>query len=186
MPTDKKIETVKELRDRIERCAIAIAVDYRGLRVTESNELRGAMHEAGVELRVVKNRLFMLAAQQANRPEMAQLADGPTAIVFGYDDVVAPAKAAVEYERTAKNAFSVRMGVLDSQVLSLAEVKDLAALPPREVLIAQVAGALQSPVARFAGLLSALLANPAGRLLNDSVSTFGGLLEARAKQLEGA
>jgi large subunit ribosomal protein L10 len=186
MPSQKKIEAVRELRDRIQRCAIAIAADYRGLTVTEMGQLRRVIREAGVELRVVKNRLFLRAAQEAERPEMAELVEGPTAIVFGYDDVAAPARAVTEYTRSARNAFAVRKGVLDGQLLSAADLQDLANLPPRAVLAGQVAGALQAPVARLAGLLSSLLANPPGRLLNDSLYNFAGLLEARANQLEGA
>ncbi|OGO53301.1 MAG: 50S ribosomal protein L10 [Chloroflexi bacterium RBG_16_68_14] len=186
MPTQKKIETVQELRERIERCAIAIAADYRGLTASEMGQLRRAIREAGLDLKVVKNRLFLRAAQEAERPEMAELLEGPTAIIFGYDDVVAPARAAMEYMRSARNAFAMRKGVLDGQVLSPADLQDLATLPPREVLVARIAGALLAPAARLAGLLSSLLAVPPGRLLNDSLFTFCGLLEARAKQLEGA
>ena len=186
MPTQKKIETVRELRDRIERCAVAIATDYRGLTVPEMVQLRRAMLDAGVELRVVKNRLFLRAVQEAERPEMAELVEGPTAIVFGYDDVTAPARAVVEYVRTARNAFAMRKGALEGQILSPTELRELANLPPREVLMGQVLGALQAPIAQFAGLLRTLLANPAGLLLNDSMYTFAGLLEGRAKQLEGA
>ena len=186
MPTQKKIEMVGELRQRIERCAIAIAAEYRGLSASEMGQLRRAARDAGVELRVVKNRLFLRAAQEAGRPDLAELLEGPTAIVFGYDDIAASARVVTEYARTARNAFAVRKGVLDGQVLSLADLQDLANLPSREVLVARVAGALQGPVARLAGLLNAALANPAGRLLNDSMYTFAGLLDARAKQLEGA
>jgi large subunit ribosomal protein L10 len=187
MPTEKKVETVQELRDRIERCAIAIAADYSGLSVTAMLQLRRAIYEAeGAEVRVVKNRLFLRAAQEAGRPEMAELLEGPTAVIFGFGDVAAPARAASEYMRTARNTFAVRKGVMGAQVLSLTDLQDLASLPPKQVLIAQVAGALQGPFARLAGLLHNMVQNAPGRLLNDSVSTFGGLLEARAKQLEGA
>jgi len=186
MPTQKKIETVQELRERIERCVIAIAADYRGLRVPEMAQLRRAIREAGVEMRVVKNRLFLRAAQEAERPEMAQLLEGPTVIIFGYEDVVVPARTATEYMRSARNAFAVRKGVMSGQVLSPTDLQDLATLPPREILVGQVAGALQSPLTRLAGLLANLLASAPGRLLNDSLYTFAGLLEARAKQLEGA
>ncbi|MEX1255618.1 MAG: 50S ribosomal protein L10 [Dehalococcoidia bacterium] len=186
MTTQKKIETVEELRERIERSTIAIAAEYRGLSVTHMSQLRRAIREAGVELRVVKNRLFLRAANDAGRPELAELLEGPTAIIFGFDDVTAPAKAATEYMRTARNTFAVRKGVLNGQLLSLADVQDLAALPPREVLIAKLAGALQSPITQLARLLNAAMKNPAGVLINDSMRTFGGLLEARAKQLEGA
>ena len=186
MPTQKKVETVQELRDRIERCAIAIAADFRNLRVSEMVQLRHALGDANVELRVVKNRLFLRAAEEAERPAMAELVDGPTAIIFGFDDPVAPAKAATEYMRTARNAFALRKGVMAESVLSAAEIRDLATLPTRPVLAGQIAGTLQAPVARLAGLLSNLLSSPPGRLLNDSIYTFAGLLEARSKQLEGA
>ena len=186
MATQKKVETVRELRERIERCVIAIAAEYRGLRVPEMAQLRLAVREAGVELRVVKNRLFLRAAQELERPEMAALLEGPTAIIFGYDDVVAPAKAATEYMRTARNAFAVRRAVMDGQVLSLADLQDLATLPPRDILAGQLAGTLQAPIARLAGLLRSVLTIPSGRLLNDSLYTFAGLIDARATQLEGA
>ena len=186
MPTQRKVERVEELRERIERSTITIAVDYRGLSMAEMAQLRRVIRDAGVELKVVKNRLFLRAAQEAGRSDLAELMEGPTAVIFGYGDVVAPAKAAVEYMRTARNTFAVRKGALDGQVLSAAEVQDLAALPPREVLVAQVLGALKSPVAQLAGLLTNLVTNAPGRLLNDSLWTFAGLLEARAKQLESA
>ena len=186
MVTEKKVEMVGELRDRIERCEIAIAADYRGLTVTEMVQLRRAIRQEGVELRVVKNRLFRRAAEEAGQPEMAELLDGPTAIIFGYGDITIPTRAASEYMRQAKNAFSMRSGILDGQLLSAAELQELGSLPPRNVLIGQIAGAFLAPAARLAGLFNSILAIPPGRLLNDSVHTFAGLVEARAKQLEGA
>jgi large subunit ribosomal protein L10 len=186
MPTQKKIDTVEELRERIERCTIAIAADYRGLTVSEMGQLRRAIREAGVEMKVVKNRLFLRAAEAAGRPELAQLLEGPTAIVFGYEDIIAPAKAVTEYMRTARNAFQVRSGALEGQIVSSADLQSLASLPPRPVLIGQLAGALQSPLARLAGLLHNAVGNGPGRLLNDSMFTLAGLLDARAGQLEAA
>lgn len=187
MPTEKKIETVEELRGRIERATIAIAASYSGLSVGQMVQLRRAIHEVpGVEMRVVKNRLFLRAAEAAGKPEMAELLEGPTAIIFGFEDVASPARAASEYQRAARNTFELRKGVMDGRVLGVTDLQALADLPPREVLIAQVAGALQSPVARLLGLLNSMVANGPGRLLNDSMTTFTGLLEARAKQMEGA
>lgn len=186
MPTQKKIDTVQELRERIERCTIAIATEYRGLSVADMGQLRRAVRDAGVEMRVVKNRLFRRAAEDAGRAEFAVLVEGPTAIVFGYDDVVAPARVVTEYLRTARNTFAVRTGVLDGQVLSLADLQSLASLPPKPVLLGMLAGALQAPITQFARLLNNLLPRSPGRLLNDSVQTFAGLLEARAKQLGAA
>ncbi len=186
MPTQRKIDLVEELAESIQRSVITIAADYSGLTVPEMSKLRQEIREAGVELRVVKNRLFLRAAQEAEQPELAELLEGPTAIIFGYDDVAAPARVATEYMRTARNSFAVRKGVMDGELLNLADIEELATLPPREILIGQVVGAIQSPLVRLAGLLNSLLANAPGRLLNDTMYTFAGLLEARANQLEGA
>jgi large subunit ribosomal protein L10 len=174
MPTQKKLDTVEELRACIERAAITIAAEYRGLSVGEITALRRAVRDAGLDLKVVKNRLFLRAAEAAGHPEFAALLDGPTAIVFGYDDVVAPAKTVADYMRTARNSFAVRNGVMGGQMLSLAEIQDLATLPSRSVLLGQLAGALQAPVTRLAWLL------------NGTMQTFAGLLNSRANQLEEA
>jgi large subunit ribosomal protein L10 len=137
-------------------------------------------------MRVIKNRLFLRAAEEAGHPELSGLLTGPTAVIFGYEDIAAAARTVTEYMRTARNAFAVRSGMLDGQMLSLADLQGLASLPTRPVLLGMVAGALQGPVANLARLLGNVLSNPPGRLLNDSVQTFNGLLEARAKQLEAA
>ena len=174
MPTEKKIEAVQQLRQRIERAAIVIAAEYRGLTPGQLGELRRAIRDAGTEMKVVKNRLFQRAAQEAQRPELAELLEGPTAVIFGYEDVAASAKAVTEYIRQARNAFAVRKGMMDGQLLSAADIQELARLLPRPVLLGQLAGVLQAPITRLASLL------------NGTVRNLAGLLDARAKQLEEA
>jgi large subunit ribosomal protein L10 len=186
MPTQRKIETVAELSERIARSTLAVAAGYLGLTVTQMGALRKQLREVGVELRVIKNSLFRLAAEQAGRPEVAELAEGPTAIAFAYGDIVAPARALTDYVRTARNAFTLRRAFTDGRSLSARDLEELARLPSREVLIGQVAGALQAPLARLSYLLSASLANPAAALLNSSLGQLQGLLGARATQLEAA
>jgi large subunit ribosomal protein L10 len=178
MPTQDKIDAVEELRERLARCTVAISADYRGLSVSEMGALRRRLREAEVELRVVKNRLFRLAAQAAGQPQAANLAEGPTAIAFGYEDVTAPAKALIDY--------ILRRAFLEGQILEERDISELAALPPREILAGRLAGALQAPVVRLASLLNSAVVNSPGRLLADSVFSLASLLEARAKQLEGA
>jgi large subunit ribosomal protein L10 len=185
MPTQRKVETVAELAERIGRSTLAVAANYLGLSVAEMGTLRRQLREAGVELRVIKNSLFRLAAEQAGRPEVADLAEGPTAVAFAYGDIVVPARALTDYVRTAKNAFGLRRGFTDGQALSARDLEDLARLPSREALIAQVAGALQAPLARLSYLLSASLASPAAALLDSSLRQLQGLLESRSSQLEG-
>ncbi len=172
MPTEKKVATVKELRERIERATIVIAAEYRGMSVSEIAALRKTIRDAGVEMKVVKNRLFMRAAGEAQQPGLSELLVGPTAVLFGYEDVSASAKVVTEYARTARNAFAVRSGMMDGQLLSAVEILDLASLPTRPVLLAQLAGLLQAPVTRLASLL------------NGAVRNLAGLLDARARQLE--
>lgn len=186
MPTQRKIETVGELAERIGRSTLAVAADYLGLNVAEMGVLRRQLREAGVELRVIKNSLFRLAAEQAGRPEVAELAEGPTAIAFAYGDIIAPARALSDYVRTARNAFALRRAFAEGQILSARDLEDVARLPSREVLIGQVAGAMQAPVARLSYLLSASLVNQAATLLNSSLQQLQGLLGERARQMEGA
>jgi large subunit ribosomal protein L10 len=186
MPTQDKIDAVEELRERLARCTVAISADYRGLSVSEMGALRRRLREAEVELRVVKNRLFRLAAQAAGQPRAADLAEGPTAVAFGYEDVTAPAKALIDYIRSARSAFTLRRAFLEGQILEERDISELAALPPREILAGRLAGALQAPVVRLASLLNSAVVNSPGRLLADSVFSLASLLEARAKQLEGA
>jgi large subunit ribosomal protein L10 len=174
MPNPKKIETVKELTDVLSRSKVVIGADYRGLSVAEITNLRRQLREAGVELHVVKNTLFLRAAEAAGVPELAELAEGPTALVIGFDDPLVPVKSVVEYQRTARNTFAARKAYLDGQIVPASQLSQLATLPPKDVMLAEIAGALQSPVVTFAYLIQA------------AVQEFAGLIDARAQQLEGA
>lgn len=173
MPTAKKEATVEELAERISRCSIAISTDYRGLTVKDLQPLRRRMREVGAEVKVIKNTLFRIAAERQGHPDMARLTEGTTAIVFGYNDVAAPVKALTEYIRANRLNVAVRGAYTEGQYLPAQEVADLANLPPREVLIGQVLGALQSPLATLMALL------------NSTLQQLYGLVEARAAQLEG-
>ncbi len=186
MPTEKKIDAVRELAERISRATMAVGAEYRGLTVAEMAALRRALREAGVEVHVVKNRLFQIAAEQAGRPQVGELAEGPTAVVLAFGDIVAPARAVTDYARTARNAFAPRKAWLEGAVLPGRELEAIASLPSKEVLLARLAGGLMAPAARLLGLLDAATKNPAGFVLNGVGSNLLGLLEARAKQLEAA
>lgn len=174
MPTAKKAAIIAELEDKIKRANIAISTGYRGLNVAEMTALRRRMREAGVEVEVVKNTLLRIAAERVGKPEVATIVSGPTAMLFGYGDIAAAARALSEYVRTARNALTVQGACLDGQVLRPEQVSELANLPSRETLIGQLAGSLQSPLATLAGLLTGV------------VREFAGLIDARAQQLERA
>jgi large subunit ribosomal protein L10 len=173
MPTARKEASVEELKGLVENATIVIAAEFRGLSVKEITTLRRALRDAGVEARVVKNRLFQLAARQAGVPDAGGVVEGPTMLIFGYGDIVAPSRAVAEYARTARNAFAPKKAFMDGAIVAGSVVIELATLPSREELIGKLAGAFISPVQTFANLI------------NDSMSSLARLIDARASQLEG-
>jgi large subunit ribosomal protein L10 len=174
MPTQKKIEEVERLTDILSRSSVVIGAEYRGLRVAETTALRRQLREGGIEMHVVKNTLFRRAAEAAGKPGLAPVAEGPTALIIGYGDPISPIKTVVEYQRTARNTFAARCAFLEGEFYPQSRLQDLATLPSKETLIAEVAGALQSPIATLVHMLQA------------TVQEFAGLLDARVEQLEPA
>lgn len=172
MPTAKKEAVVAELKALVERASIVIGAEYRGLTVRQMTELRRTLRAAGVEARVVKNRLFHLAASQAGVEVAGGVAEGPTLVMFGQGDIIAPAKAIQDYVRTARNAFAPRKAFLDGEVVAGSVIAELASLPSREELIGKLAGVFISQVQTLANIL------------NDSMQSFARLVDARATQLE--
>ncbi len=183
MPTQKKIDTVEELKQRISRATITIGTDYRGLRVPEMEQMRRRLRQASVEVRVVKNNLLRLAADQAGIPELMQVVEGPTALVLGYEDPVVAAKTVTEYARSAPPTFAIRGAFMEGQVVSPDDLRDLVGLPPKPIMLARLAGQLQSPMAVLTGLLDSPLRELTS-LLQSALSELPGLIEARARQME--
>jgi large subunit ribosomal protein L10 len=173
MPTARKEAVVAELKDLVAKSTMVISAEYRGLTVKEITTLRRQLREAGVESRVVKNRLFKLAADQAGVPVAGGVVDGPSFVIFGFGDIVAPSKAIADYARVARNAFAPKKVYMDGAVVDGKIIGELATLPSREELIGKLAGAFVQPVQQLAVLL------------NDSIQSFARLVDARATQLEG-
>jgi large subunit ribosomal protein L10 len=183
MPTKKKVEFVEELREKFTRCTITVATDYTGLGVNTMTELRRAMREKQIEYRVVKNTLTYLAADAAERPQIKEIVQGPTALAFGYEDPVDVAKALEEYIRVNRSVLAIRGAVLDGRALSPAEVTMLANLPPRAQLVAQLLGQTQAPLTGLLGRLQAPLYGLLGAL-NGTLTSFGSVLQQRVEQLK--
>ena len=185
MPNQRKIDLVEELKQIIGRASITVGADYRGLRVQEMDQMRRRLRASRVEVRVIKNSLLRLAADQAGIPDLMQIIEGPAALVLGYDDPTEAAKAVIEYAQSAPPTFTIRGAFMDGQVVSADDLKALVLLPPRPVMLAQLAGQLQSPLATFASLLESPL-QKLSSLLQSALSELPALIEARAKQLESA
>jgi len=174
LPTEKKAQTIEKLTETLSRSSIVIGTEYRGMKVSEITALRRQLRESGVEMHVIKNTLFLRAAEAAGHPGMGPVAEGPTALVIGFDDPIGPVKTLVEYQRTARNTFVARSAYLEGVVYAGARLTELATMPSKDALIAEFVGALESPIAELVGLLGA------------TTQEFSGLLTARVEQMEGA
>jgi len=138
--------------------------DYRGLTVAELKELRGKLRESGASFKVVKNTLGGIAADRAGRVDVKGLLSGPTAVTFCGEDLVGAAKALSDFAKTHPQLV-VRGGLLESSLIDTDAVRELASLPSRDVLIAQVVGTMAAPMI---GLVTVLQGTVSGfvRALN--------------------
>ena len=150
---EEKAEQVEEIAERLKKAKVAVLTDYRGLTVSQLQDLRTRLRGGDVEYRVVKNTLARRAAEAAGVPALQSELKGPVAIAFGYDDLGLPARLINEFVRATRLKLEVVGGLVEGRVFSPAQVKQLADLPSRESLIAQLLGTLQSPVGQLVGIM---------------------------------
>ena len=174
MPTEKKEQLVEELQETFGRAQVGILTDYRGLTMAEMSVLRRKLREANIEYKVVKNSLAQIAAKNAGKEALADKIVGPVAIAFGFGEPPETAKAITDYIKASKSILAIKGGFFGDVILEAAGVDQLAKLPSKEVLIAQVLGGLQAPLY---GLVN-VLAGPMRGLAT--------VLQGRMKQLEEA
>lgn len=147
-----KSQNVEEIKEKISKAQSVVLVDYRGLTVEQLTELRSNYRKAGVEYKVYKNTMMRFAFKDAGLEDFNEFLKGPSAIAFGYDDPVQAAKITAEFAKTNAK-LEIKAGIVDGKVIDLEGVKNLANLPPREVLIAQVLGGFNAPIQGFANVL---------------------------------
>lgn len=152
----EKERIVEEIREKLSQAQSAILADYRGLSVAEVTELRNRLRSAGVEYRVFKNTLIRRAAHDLGLESLDPYLAGPTAVAFSPNDPVAAAKGLVAFTKDNKN-LELKAGVLQGQLLEVNDIKNLAELPSREVLLARVVGGMQAPMRRLAATFQAPL-----------------------------
>ncbi len=150
-----KVAVVDEVRTRIGEASASIVSEYRGLSVAELGQLRAALAAAGGDYRIFKNTLVRRAIDGGEYQPLAEYLTGPSALTFAQGDVSAVAKALKEFAR-ANPLLVIKGGLADGSLLSSSDLAALADLPPRDVLLARIAGALAAPMQQMAGLLQAL------------------------------
>jgi large subunit ribosomal protein L10 len=173
--TDKE-SFVSELRERVRKAPVVYLTDFTGLDVKSITQLRRSLKASGAEYVVVKNRLAKLAFDETELPNIFEDLTGPTGVVLGYDDAVAPAKTLKDFAKEHDSKPAFKLGILDQKVLHPEQIDRLAKLPSREVLLAQLAGLLEAPLAQLAAALEGKLQEMAGLLeaLKEERSQAGG------------
>ncbi len=169
----EKRSFVGEFREKVEGAPVLYLTDFSGLDVKAMTLLRRQLKASGAEYLVVKNRLVQLAIADLDMPDISEALLGPTGVVLGYEGVVEPAKVVSDFAKEHDDKPVFKLGVLDNRVVSAAEIERLAQLPPRDQLLAQLAGALEAPMAALASALEG------------KIQEMLGLLNALKEQKEG-
>lgn len=171
----EKQQAVAELKEAIQNAKSVVLADNLGLTVAQVTKLRKELREAGAELKVAKNTLINIAARELGIEGLEPYLKGTTTLALAHKDEAAAAKKIREFfakDRDPK--FVVKAGILEGKVIDANGVKELADLPSREVLLAQIAAGIQSPLQGVVGAINGLLAS------------FAYALDARIRQLEAA
>lgn len=163
MPSQYKIDRVEQIGKWFDEADNLLVLRYRGLRVSEVNELRRKLSGMDSDLRVLKNTLTRIALADTPKKELTPLIDGPMAVVFVRRDPGEVARVLKEYSRGRKE-FRMMGGWIEGTVLNAEQADAFAALPPKGVLLAQLVSAMQSPLSRLAGNVAGPLRNMVGLL----------------------
>ena len=158
---EMKKTVVAEIKEKFEKAKTVVLVDYRGLNVAEVTDLRTQLRKAGVEYAVLKNTMINRAIEGKGMDEMKAHLEGPTAVAFAYEDMIAPAKILSEFAKKSKK-LTIKCGVCDGAFLDEAGVQALANLPSKEVLIAKIMGSMMSSVSKFVYCVEAIRKQKAG------------------------
>ena len=165
MPNAEKIKKVEELNGIFLKAKSAVLANYQGIEAPELTQLRSHMRGRAIDFRVIKNTLARQAAKNTPFELLDEEFSGPVSLVVSFDDPVAPAKALAEYAKSgATKSPEVICGVVEGKKVSPEEVKALADLPSKEVLISQLLATMNGPTTNFVGALNGVLRKLVGTL----------------------
>jgi large subunit ribosomal protein L10 len=169
----EKEQTITDLRKQVEQFKAAVLTNYRGLNVGQMNQLRQRLREEKVSFQVVKNTLMKLASKGTDLEKVSSYFEGPTAVAISYGSPISLVKSLLDFQKTLPS-LEIKVGLVEGEVVPPKEMKALASMPSREVLLAQILGEIQMTGSQIGGaLLSA-------------VRQVVYAVQARADQLAGA
>jgi large subunit ribosomal protein L10 len=165
VPNTEKIKKVEELNGVFMKAKSAILANYQGIEAPELTQLRSHMRSRAIDFRVIKNTLARQAAKNTPFELLDEEFSGPVSLVVSFDDAVAPAKALEEFSKSGatKNP-RVICGVVEGKKISPEQVRALADLPSKEVLISQLLAVMNGPTTQFVGALGGVLRKLVGTL----------------------
>lgn len=152
MPKPEKIKAVAEMKELFESSSSLFVTDYQGLNVSDMNQLRAKLRDNNVKYLIAKNTLMKLAAKEAGVEGLDEHFVGPTAIAFTSDDPAAAAKV-INDSYKVKELPRTKVFIVDSELFDAAELKRLADLPPKDILLSQVVAAVEAPLTSLVGSL---------------------------------
>ena len=165
MPTPAKQQAIEELNDVFTRAKSALLTHYHGITAENMTALRTHMRERSVDFRVIKNTLAKKAVKNTPLEALENEFKGPVSLLVSFDDAVAPAKALSDYAKSGvEKSPDVVAGVVEGKQVSPAEIKALADLPSREVLLSKMLSVMNGPTTNFVGVFSSLLRKLVGTL----------------------
>ncbi len=153
MPSAKNTEALEQIKADLTDVQAVWVVDYRGLTVKESQELRRSIRESGAIMKVYKNTLMQIALKEMEMPEMDQVLSGPSAFIFADGDPVASAKTIRDFAKK-NETLVIKGGIMDGGFVDADAVQKIASLPSREELIAKLLGSLQNPMSQIVRVLN--------------------------------
>jgi large subunit ribosomal protein L10 len=146
---------VLEIKEKLGKAQGIIFAKYQGLTVEEDTELRKKLREAGVEYKVYKNSLTVIAAKELGLDGIESHLIGPLSVALGYEDPTAPARILNEFAKTHKK-LELRAGIVQGEIFDAEKVTQLASIPPKDVLIAKLLGSFKAPLSNLAYLLNSI------------------------------
>ncbi len=170
MDRKEKKQVVSDLGNKVEGFQAVVLTNYRGLNVEQMNHLRQRLREEKISYHVVKNTLMKLASKGTDLEKLNDYFEGPTAVAISHGDPILLARILSEFLK-AQTAFEIKVGLIQGRVVRPEELKALATMPSREVLLAQVMGGIQMPGIQFGGVILSALQQVLG------------VIQARADQL---
>lgn len=153
MKKQEKVEIVADIREKFQRAGATFIVDYKGMKAVDMTEIRKGLRDASVDFKVVRNTLTRRAVSGTPLESISEKLVGTSAIAFAYNDAAAAAKLLTQYA-SERPSLKLVMGTLGHRQIGLEEIKGLAELPSRDVLLARLLGSMQSPVSGFVRVLA--------------------------------